>query len=371
MAYFYCLEVLEAMKKLKLNITYDKLFRLLFHLLFWGMLLGWPFLSSAGNEDFRRFVVKLIPVSLTYIPLFLLNTELLIPQVLRKRGVSSYLLSLILLVVGFTALQLGMRDWIMERPLRGNDFFFTTVFVLMVTGIATAYGFITDLVDQEKARQEERQERLQSELSFLRSQISPHFIFNVLNSIVYLIRSQSELAEPVTIKLSELMRYMLYKSPGSHVPLQKELEYLNNYVELQKIRFEEDVAIHMRTEGDPGGHVIEPMLMIPFVENAFKHGVGMVPDPVIDISVQVAGSHLTFRVQNKIGPEKAEDKDSSSGIGMRNVERRLELLYPDKHRLEIDNDGETYTVTLRLQLGQPRAEKAVSATTAALAGSDR
>lgn len=358
MAYFCCVEVYKAMKGLNLNITYDKLFRLLFHILFWGMLLGWPFLNSAGNEDFRRFVVKMIPVSLTYIPLFLLNTELLIPRILRKRGVSPYLLSLLLLILGFTVLQLVMRDWILDRPLKQSDYFFTMVFVLMVTGIATAYGFITDLVDQEKARQEERQERLQSELSFLRSQISPHFIFNVLNSIVYLIRSRSELAEPVTIKLSELMRYMLYKSPGVHVPLERELEYLKNYVELQKIRFEEDVDIRLRIEGDAGGYVIEPMLMIPFVENAFKHGVGMVPDPVIDIAVRIAGRSLTFTVQNKIGPEQAEDKDSSSGIGMRNVQRRLELLYPGQHRLEIDNDGETYEVTLLLQLEQPaRLEK--------------
>jgi len=341
------------MKGLNFNLTYDKLFRLLFHLLFWGMLLGWPFLNSAGNEDFRRFVVKMIPVSLTYIPLFLLNTELLIPRVLRKRGVSTYLLALLLLILGFTVLQLGMRDWILDRPLKQSDYFFTMVFVLMVTGIATAYGFITDLVDQEKARQEERQERLQSELSFLRSQISPHFIFNVLNSIVYLIRSRSELAEPVTIKLSELMRYMLYKSPGVHVSLERELEYLKNYVELQKIRFEEDVDIRLNISGEAGAYVIEPMLMIPFVENAFKHGVGMILNPVIDIAVRIAEGRLTFTVQNKIGPEEAEDKDSSSGIGMRNVERRLELLYPDQHELVIDNDGATFTVTLRLELEHP------------------
>ena len=136
------------MKLFSLNITYDKLFRLLFHILFWGMLLGWPFLSSAGNEGYRSFVTKLIPVTLTNIPLFLINTELLVPKVLRKKGVGSYLLSILILIAAFTALQIGMRAWILERPIRSSDYFFTMVFILMVTGIATAYGFITDLVDQ-------------------------------------------------------------------------------------------------------------------------------------------------------------------------------------------------------------------------------
>ena len=341
------------MKLRNLNITYDKLFRLLFHLLFWGMLLGWPILSSAGNEDYRRFVVKLIPVSLTNIPLFLINTEILVPKVLRRKGVGPYLLSLLMLIAGFTLLQLAMRDWVLERPLSQRDYFFTIVFVLMVSGIATAYGFITDLVDQEKARQEEHQERLQSELSFLRSQISPHFIFNILNSIVYLIRSNSALAEPVTIKLSELMRYMLYKVPGTHVSLERELDYLRNYVELQNIRFGEDVDIRLSVEGDAGAHLIEPMLMIPFVENAFKHGVGMVADPVIDISVRINEQTLLFSVRNKIGPEAPEDKDSGSGIGLRNVRRRLELLYPGKHRLEISADSDWYTAFLYLHFDQP------------------
>jgi two-component system LytT family sensor kinase len=336
------------MKLWNFNITYDRLFRLLFHILFWGMLIVWPILNSAGNENFRRFVIKMIPVSLTYIPLFLLNTEWIIPRVLRKRGVASYLLALVLLVAGFTALQLGMREWLV-RPVRPNDLFFTLVFVLMVTGISTAYGFITDLVDQEKARQEERQERMQSELAFLRSQINPHFIFNILNSIVYLIRTKSGLAETVTIKLSELMRYMLYDSLGEQVPLEHELEYLKNYVELQKIRFEEDVDIRLHIEDTPRGQTIEPMMMIPFVENAFKHGVGMIADPVIEILVQFDEDRLSFTVKNKIGPEPAEDKDPSSGIGLRNVKRRLELLYPGRHRLDIEETEEWFVITLHLE----------------------
>jgi LytS/YehU family sensor histidine kinase len=189
-------------------------------------------------------------------------------------------------------------------------------------------------------RQEEQQERLKSELSFLRSQISPHFIFNILNSIVYLIRSKSDQAESVTLQLSALMRYMLYESANAQIPLEKEIGYLKNYIELQKIRFEEDVEIRLNIEGQAAAHVIEPMLMIPFVENAFKHGVGLVHSPVIDILVNMTEKQLSFVVRNKITPEGSADKDDNSGIGLQNVRRRLELLYPDAHELKTgENEG--------------------------------
>ncbi len=336
-----------------IKINADKLYRLLFHLLFWGMLLGWPFLSSAGNEEFRRYVIKVFPVSLTNIPLFFLNTEWLAPRLLRKKGVAAYLLGLAVLVAVFTALQIVMREWLLHDKDHApwhRHLFITLIFVLLVTAIGMAYSLITSLASQEKARQEERQERLQSELAFLRSQISPHFIFNILNSIVYLIRTRSAQAEPVTIKLSELMRYMLYESADAQVPLEKEVEYLKNYVELQKLRFEEDVDIRLKAEGSSRGQLIEPMLMIPFVENAFKHGVGLIKEPVIDIALSLGERQLVFCVKNKTGPGIGEDKDNSSGIGLRNVKRRLELLYPGKHSLRLGPEGEWFVAELKLSL---------------------
>lgn len=335
------------------KITSDRLFRLLFHLLFWGLLLGLPFINSIGNEDYNRFLRKIFPVSLTQIPLFFINTEFLIPRLLRKRGVGSYLISLIALMVVFFFMQHLLREWILHGVFRidlsSRGVFWTLIFVLLVSAAGTAYGLITSLVDQEKARQEEKQERLQSELSFLRSQISPHFIFNILNSIVYLIRSQSQQAEAVTLKLSDLMRYILYQSNHEQIPLEKELNYLKNYVELQRIRFDEDVDIRLHIDGEPGAQIIEPMLMIPFVENAFKHGVGMIVDPVIDIRVQITENTLDFSVKNKVGKELPEDKDASSGIGLRNVERRLELLYPKMHELSVQKTEDWFEMHLHLQ----------------------
>ena len=321
-------------------------------LVLWSAWFGMPIISAADNERAYRFFIAVIPVALTNIPLFLLNSDWLIPKIFQRRGMTTYLLSLLGLVVFFALFQNFMKELVVPCELirRHNDVFWALVPVIFVTAISTGYGFITLLLQQEKTRQQEHEERLKSELSFLRSQISPHFIFNVLNSIVYLIRSKSSQAESVTIKLSELMRYLLYESGDVQVSLDKEVEYLKNYVELQKIRFEEDVEIKMNIEGTPGSQLIEPMLMIPFVENAFKHGVGLIQDPTIDIHLKIEEKALTFSVKNKASQDESEEKYSASGIGLRNVRRRLELLYPGKHELKIDRNGEWFEVEMRLKI---------------------
>lgn len=340
------------MKILHYYIPTNKLFHLIFHLVFWTVWIFFPLVNAGSNEDFRRFYWAIFPVVLTNIPLFLLNSEWLIPQVFRRRGLPVYLLALFALIAFFSVVHLLLKEWLVPPDLvrRKLDIFWAVVPVVFLTAISTGYGFITYLLQQEKLRQEEQQERLQSELSFLRSQISPHFIFNILNSIVYLIRSGSALAEPVTIKLSELMRYMLYESGGAQVTLDKEADYLKNYIELQRIRFEEDVDIRFTIVGNSGSQAIEPMLMIPFVENAFKHGVGLIAEPVIDISLEISERGLCFSVKNKLTPESDQERDGSSGIGLRNVQRRLELLYPENHRLEVSKADGWFIVNLNLQL---------------------
>lgn len=332
------------------KIPSEILFKVVFHLVLWTVWIGLPLINNTDNERAYRFSLAIIPVTLTNIPLFLLNSEYLIPSVFRKKGMSVYLIYLVGLIAFFAFLQNLMKEEILPHDLirKHNDVFWAVIPVLFVTAISTGYGFIYLIQQQEKNRQQENEERLKSELSFLRSQISPHFIFNVLNSIVYLIRSKSNQAESVTIKLSELMRYLLYESGDAQVPLHKEVEYLRNYVELQKIRFEDDVDIRLEIAEDIPSQLIEPMLLIPFVENAFKHGVGMIPSPRIDIKLEAEDDTVLFTVKNKIASGANEEKDAASGIGLRNVQRRLELLYPKRHRLKIDRAGDWFLVELNL-----------------------
>ncbi|PLK46353.1 histidine kinase [Emticicia sp. TH156] len=340
------------------KISYQHLFRVLFHIFFWGVWSIWPIINALMNGTDRDhwYLTHIVPLSVTHIPQFFINTLILMPYFLRKRGVGSYVFSVLVMSIIFMFVQYFLKLWLWENPvdMSGHKiviFELKTIFpILFVSAISTVYGLIIYMADQEKTKQEEKQEKLQAELSFLRSQISPHFIFNVLNSIVYLIRTKSAAAEAVTIQLSELMRYMLYEADDVQVSLDKEINYLNNYIELQRVRFEEDVEINMKAEGNIGSQIIEPMLLIPFVENAFKHGVGMIDSPLIDVLVRCNGSELFYEVKNKIAPELPEDKDSSSGIGLKNVRRRLELLYADKHRLDIKKENNWFIVSLFLQL---------------------
>jgi two-component system LytT family sensor kinase len=327
----------------------DKFYRLIFQTILWILWIVVPIIS-AHDERGRLFSIAMIPVALSNIPLFLINSEWLIPKVFRKKGIGYYLLSLLVLVVLYGFFQTLFKEWLVEDLQHKRSLFWMFVPVIFVTAISTGYGFINYLLREEKNRQEEQQERLQSEVSFLRSQISPHFIFNVLNSIVYLIRIKSDQAEKVTLELSELMRYMLYESGDQQVPLAKEIGYLENYVELQKVRFGEDVDINLVVEGNRHGTVIEPMLLIPFVENAFKHGVGLVENPSINIHLTINEKDLIFTVTNKKTTDTAAEKDDASGIGLRNVSRRLELLYPERHQLTFSDHNGLFEVILIVQL---------------------
>ena len=177
-------------------------------------------------------------------------------------------------------------------------------------------------------------------------------MFNVLNNMVALARKQSELLEPSLIKLSSLMRYMLYETDEEKVSLEKETEYLQSYIDLQQQRFGKKVIINATMFQADKLYDIEPMLLIPFVENAFKHGTGLIENAQIDISLKAEKNMLYFSVSNKYDAASTEIKDKASGIGLVNVQRRLDLLYPDKHSLTITKDNNVFNVLLKINLAE-------------------
>jgi two-component system, LytTR family, sensor kinase len=201
----------------------------------------------------------------------------------------------------------------------------------------------------ERNAKDKVNENLKTELSFLRSQVSPHFMFNVLNNMVSLARKKSDLLEPSLIKLSSLLRYMLYET-DEKVPLQKEIEYLQSYIDLQQQRFGSTIKIEAEMHAGDAYLEIEPMLLIPFVENAFKHGTGMIDDAEINIELKVEKCLLTFSARNKFNEASVEMKDKTSGIGLVNVQRRLSLLYDTRHSLMITKQGSWFVVSLQILL---------------------
>jgi sensor histidine kinase YesM len=340
------------MKIGKVNIENNVLLRALFLLVFWGTWFLLPFLNAGSDEKFIRFHQSMMPVNLTLIPLFFLNSEVLIPKILIRRNAGLYLLSIVILTAIYIFLHSILKEAFLDPTIyRGFNFNRTFYPILTIIGVSSGYGLIEYLTQQEKKQEEEKQERLKSELSFLRSQISPHFIFNVLNSIVYLIRSKSNQAEDMTIKLSEIMQYMLYTSPEDKVPLEKEISYLKNYIHLQEARFGEDVEIDFKIDGDLAMYQIEPMLIIPFVENAFKHGVGRIHQPQIGIHIRLHDHQMDLEVKNKFDVNFPVEK-SQEGIGLKNVKRRLELLYPSSHILKINTSDQWFIVHLNLSFAK-------------------
>jgi hypothetical protein len=217
--------------------------------------------------------------------------------------------------------------------------------------ILLASGFIKIALEwfkAEKRREELEKEKLNAELGFLKSQVNPHFLFNSLNSIYALANRKADETQTAILQLSQMMRYMIYESNTSTVALEKELDYLQNYINLKKLRLTPHVQVNYIIEGDAAGLQIEPMLLIPFVENAFKHGISYSEDCTIQIKISLMQRKLYLEVSNKVFRQQQEEV---GGIGLENVQKRLALLYPDQqHTLHINQENNIYSVSLSVSL---------------------
>ncbi|NJO86866.1 MAG: histidine kinase [Lewinella sp.] len=213
---------------------------------------------------------------------------------------------------------------------------------------------MTDWFRQNRETQELAHQTTQSELRFLKSQINPHFLFNTLNSLYALTLKKSDAAPDIVIKLSEMMRYMLYECNEKQVPLVKEISYIRNYLDLEKLRQQKDVVVDFVVIGDVGQQQIAPLMFMNFLENSFKHGINTgLHAGFVHISLAVEGQKVTFMAENSKGsviPRSPDVARPSGGIGLANVRRRLELLYPKHYTLDIQESPNSYKVLLTLEL---------------------
>jgi two-component system, LytTR family, sensor kinase len=334
----------------------------LLHTIAWLLLFSLPYLLRPQNpneparpQNPNETINTIIwwTGDLMLIGFFYLNAVLIIPRLFYKKkyalytlaifaSFATYVILLWLLRVSFTHLHKSFE-------FRKHVFFSTFVF-LFILACSIAYKTIRDKIAADNLAKEKENENLKTELSLLRSQVSPHFMFNVLNNMVALARKQSDLLEPSLIKLSSLMRYMLYETDEEKVSLEKETDYLQSYIDLQQQRFSKKVLINVTMHPADKLYDIEPMLLIPFVENAFKHGTGMIEQPQIDIVLKAENNIVNFTVSNKYDPASVEIKDKASGIGLTNVQRRLNLLYPKHHNLNITRKDGMFVVSLQINL---------------------
>ncbi len=228
--------------------------------------------------------------------------------------------------------------------------YFSSLFCFAVLALGTSIRVTEGWYSNEKQKKEMENQKLGAELSLLKSQINPHFFFNTLNSIYSLAIIKSEKTPEAVLKLSEIMRYIIYDTEKKVVPLSKEVEYIANYIELQKLRLPGFVKVEFITKVDDGNAVIEPLLLLPFVENAFKHGVDVENGGTIHIHITQEGESLRFHVSNPLIHDGNNIIDKYHGIGVNNTLKRLKLLYNDNFTFSAGAEKGQYVVDLVIKI---------------------
>ncbi|MCX6288071.1 MAG: histidine kinase [Bacteroidetes bacterium] len=324
----------------------------------WVFLFFIPFLLMEPRGGISSYLLRIGATSVMTVIVYYFNYLFLIPKYLFNKKFLAYILVILLmLVISCILVDLYyyfivsvVQNWHHRPEPIFSRGMWVPLFPLL-TGIAIGISIrlAKEWARIEKERRELQGEKLLSELAFLKSQVNPHFLFNTLNNICSLARKKSDDTEPAIIKLSQIMRYMITDSRQDKVGLEEEVEYLNNFIELQKIRLAEKVDIRFDIEGDLSAIQLEPLLLIPFVENAFKHGVSYNGKSSINIELKTGSGELSFMVENSKPSVKDIMKLDEPGIGLKNVRRRLELLYPGKHQLEIRDSESLYHIMLKIK----------------------
>ncbi len=341
------------------HIPNKRMKSVILHSLFWSVWLFRSFYDVYVPWGFSGGLLYISIVLITQVPLVYFHLYFLIPRLFNKRFLVFYLLSASTCVILYSYINYNLlvhlpANWVPENMqafisrLTPNYDILEGVIVIILT-YALKYTLIAFITQNELLKLQK--EKVELELNALKSQVNPHFLFNTLNNLYSLTLKNSEKSSEVVLKLSDIMRYVLYQSNEFQVPLQKELDFINNYVELQKIRYNENYKINLAVTGTVNGQMVAPLLLIDFIENAFKHGLDRrFNDGKVDINIKLTTSDFAFTVINSKGHSDDGRVNKTNGIGLINIKRRLELMYPGNYKLDIRDDAEYFEVNLKLQL---------------------
>ncbi|AXY74503.1 sensor histidine kinase [Paraflavitalea soli] len=339
--------------------------RVLTHILFWVGYMAVYTGVHTGDDDMMEYFlyeVQRLPGAML---VAYVNMYLLYPRFFVKRQYAAYTIAaIVLLFVSSVICRIITEKWF--EPLffptttyREPIFVWYMLFKSMVWFLSPVLFFtliikiLQQWFRQERRQQQVEKEKLSAELNFLKAQVHPHFLFNTLNNLYALTLQASPAAPTVVLKLSELMSYMLYDSQANLISLKKEVQHVKNYIELEKLRYNDRLEVSMNVSGDIEQVSIAPLLLIPFVENAFKHGVSNETDNVwVTIDIKAWAGWLSIKVENSYNdtlPAAGESADKN-GIGLQNVTRRLNLMYPQAHELVIDKEPGRFSVDLKIKM---------------------
>ncbi len=359
------------MGRMKLSIITDKRLQVLIHLIGWAFVLLIPqyiynILGIGDNRAFSHFYANTV----TYGIIFYISYLYLVPKLYFENKKGSYIILTFLLIVALYFLlfffnkyflydaeknrqfeemmKLLNPDKKMRPPMevfRIMNFLFTS---LLIAGFALGLGYMDKNREIEKRGKELEKEKLHSELAFLKNQVSPHFFFNTLNNIYSLTTFDTQAAQESILRLSKLMRYLLYDSEHGETQLSNEIEFMNNYIALMKLRINPRVSLNVSFPSEYRDISIPPLLFVPFIENAFKHGISSKETSFINIKMDINHDVLIFTTENSMGSNTQPSDSEHSGIGLDNVRKRLSLLFPGKHEMNVSQDDKVFRVSLKI-----------------------
>jgi sensor histidine kinase YesM len=320
------------------------------HLLFWVTMFAVPYLFFSNPTKPIQFLDEPPPFKFILfaaplvISVFYLNAHVFVPLFLIKRKFLHFAIAIVsTIVIASFLINIGIETFVPEL-----SFLPRAVFPFIIVLISsTAFRLFIDGNEKEKRLQTFENEQLSTELKLLRAQINPHFLFNTLNSLYTLSLKKSEQTPDAIMQLSNMMRYVTTEAHQEVVPLEKELLYLRNFIALQELRLPKNVTVNTQFLGQSENIQIAPLLLIPFIENAFKYGVSVREDTNINILIKCDAKELFLKVENQKFQSQNEHKDKS-GIGLENTKQRLELIYANRYTLIINDLEDKYKVELKI-----------------------
>lgn len=311
-----------------------------------------------GEPDWNRIVPDFSLQMVSLLVISYLNYFFFLPRLLKTQQLGRYVLTFLPVFLALVFLTLRGKQYLLSSIFTDDDWMYSVRFALnvfmsafFVTAFVGLIKFVEDYFELEARSRELENRQLASELRFLKAQINPHFLFNTLNNLYYLAVNKSEQTPEVIAKLSGMMRYMIHESNAEQVPLAREVEYMENYLDLEKLRLNEETPITFEVEGNIANARITPLILIAFLENAFKHGIGNVRNGSwITVSLRVSGRALHYKVANSVVDTTDKTVRETSGLGLANVRRRLDLSYPHRYQLDVTEEPDRYRVYLKIDL---------------------
>lgn len=348
----------------------DKKITWALHAIAWIIVITIPlYLNTIFGDNNNIRLYQFYVHTFSAVLVFYLGYLWLVPRYFLQDKKAMYLLLVVVLIFVTYAFTVLINDYLLFDPVRDAEFkeafrkatgksetppfrlfgFFNHILTsALISGFAMGLGVMEKFKQNEQKQKELEKEKLNSELAFLKNQVSPHFFFNTLNNIYSLIGIDGPTAQDSVLKLSKLMRYLLYESEQGETNMSHEIEFMNNYIDLMKLRLNAKVDLQVNFPKDFTDFTIPPLLFIPFIENAFKHGISYRERSFIHIGMEINKEQIIFITENSIGSTTPSEDLQHSGIGLNNVRKRLSLLFPERYQLKIDQKDAAFKVELSI-----------------------